>query len=73
VRYEPQHRRHPTTPRWGSFVTPTYGLWFKILIAAALKWEIRDKLDQSNITEQVLFPRLEGLSAWLKRHDSPWN
>jgi hypothetical protein len=46
-------------------------LWFKILIPAALKWEIRDKLDPSNITERVLFPGLEGLTAWLKRHYSP--
>lgn len=40
----------------------------KIVVPAALKWEVRDKLDQSNITERVLFPGLEGLSAWLKRH-----
>ena len=46
-------------------------LWRKIRIPAALKWEIRDKLDQSNITERVLFPGLEGLTAWLKRHYSP--
>lgn len=46
-------------------------LWFKILVPAALKWEIRDKLDQSNITERVLFPGLEGLTAWLRRQYSP--
>ncbi|ATB46432.1 FRG domain-containing protein [Corallococcus macrosporus] len=43
----------------------------KLVIPAALKWEVRDKLDQSNITERVLFPGFDGLSRWLRRYYSP--
>ena len=46
-------------------------LFRRIIIPAEKKWEFRDKLDQCNITERVLFPGLEGLSSWLHRHYSP--
>jgi hypothetical protein len=43
----------------------------KIVIPAAIKWEVRDKLDQANVTERVLFPGLDGLSSWLRRQYTP--
>ncbi|EOL44577.1 FRG domain-containing protein [Enterococcus caccae] len=40
----------------------------KIIIPPQAKKEIRDKLDQININERVIYPGLDGLCQWLVRH-----
>jgi hypothetical protein len=42
-------------------------LWWAWKIPAAVKADVRQRLDQSNITERVL----DGLAAWLRRYYSP--
>lgn len=43
----------------------------QISIPGYLEWEVRDGLDQSNITERVLFPGLDGMCSGLSRRYFP--
>ena len=37
-------------------------------IKKELRWRLRDMLDQLNINERIVYPGLDGLSAWLARY-----
>jgi hypothetical protein len=53
------------------WLTDHPGLARRVVVPRRLKWEVRDKLDQANITERVLYPGLDGLSRWLRRQYLP--
>jgi hypothetical protein len=42
-----------------------------VVIDRRAKLEIRDKLDQANITERLFYPGLDGLCRWLRRYYEP--
>ena len=40
----------------------------RYIIDRSIRWDIRDILDQLNVSERIAFPGLEGLSRWVARH-----
>ena len=40
----------------------------RYVIKKEIRWQVRDLLDQLNISERIVYPGLDGLSRWLARH-----
>ncbi len=40
----------------------------RYVIKKEIRWQVRDLLDQLNISERIVYPGLDGLSEWLARH-----
>jgi hypothetical protein len=49
-------------PILSDFLRNHFDLCQRIIIPRELKWEVRDKFDQDNVTESMLFPGFDGLS-----------
>jgi hypothetical protein len=62
-----------SSPREGhaDLMTRHPDLFKRVILPGPLKREVRDKLDQGNINERVLFPGLDGLAQWLTRYYTP--
>jgi hypothetical protein len=60
-----------TRVRLGDWLSAHQDVYRKIVVPSHLKWEVRDKLDQANVNERVLFPGLDGLCRWLGRQYAP--
>lgn len=40
----------------------------RYIIRKELRWDVRDTLDQLNVSERIIYPDLDGLSKWVGRH-----
>ena len=40
----------------------------RYIIDKSVRWDLRDMLDQFNISERIIYPGLDGLSKWIARH-----
>lgn len=40
----------------------------KYILDKEIRWQIRDMLDQCNVNERTIYPGLDGLASWIKRH-----
>jgi FRG domain len=57
-----------STARFDEWLRDRPAAWRRVVIPARLRREVRDRLDQVNLTERVLMPGLDGLSQWLARY-----
>ena len=51
-----------------SFLDDNTNNTVQYIIDKSVRWDIRDMLDQFNISERVIYPGLDGLSRWIARH-----